>query len=364
MDTGFVRVILIVGIAFLLHTLVLGVAKRWAGRQGLDVVSAWLSLSWWFVIDATVMVVAYLLSSSMYLNWFPPEPVADSTMLGPLFAQSDLAISDLMAAAYVLVTCALSHALAYAGIFVAQSLADGGFRLARVFVPHALGLLAIGGLYGAFMYRWEAVVLALRTAELVGSPRTDRLLHDIVGVADVGAIVGGSWLLGTLYLLWPLLIAFVAWGATRANLVYHNLLADDEPGATSDPAPTPASTERPNRPTPRIPAPNPSRELDPEPAPNPNLAATNGRVPANLQETSAHPRVDEVLAESPRAAAASIADPDPSHVQELLDEVERQRAAREAAEDEIRGLRRNSALNPLDQPNRRDPGGVDFGGPQ
>lgn len=359
-----------------LTTAVLAAARRSFGERGYSIPSAFLSVAWWGGLDLGLALLSFYLTATTYKNWFPSEPLGDQPVFGRWFTSSQLDIADMMAFVITGIVIGLAHKVAYSGMFLRQELSDNGFGNRRALIGEATGLVACGGLYLFLMYQWEAPILALRTAELIGS---DALMEDAAAIRGVGEIISGSWLLRTLVVLWPLLILFMAWATTRALVRWDNVLnQQDAPEAAEAAVPEVESHGA------------PASEGDAQPdlfsSGDPDLnrlraqtadaerrAQEAVRQAAEAESRAARAREAAVLTGAGNGNGHTAAPANAVHaptgngnqdavVQALIDQIEEQRQHSQQLGRELDARSMDLARNPLSQPNRSGLGDRWLGG--
>lgn len=306
-------------LGFVAYTLLLATARNLAGQRGYNVVTAGLSLAWWFAVDTAIALLSFFLTVTAYRSWFPSEFLEDFALIGKLFAGTDLVAADWMALAFTAIVFALAHGVAWFLIYVMQQVTDWEHHDLRPLLVEAPFFLLTVGAFAYLMYQWEGPILAVRTAELI----SDTVAFDNIGaIRAVKDIIADSWLLRSLYHLWPVLILFVSYGFTRALLGFQAAVNPmDVEEALHETAPVVDSVQ-PVRPA-----------VDP-------LAVG----PRDILPTSQAPVRDDVSLQAPGGEDQSV--------QELIDQMEALRSERDRAESERDALAQSQAQNPLGQRNR------------
>lgn len=312
-------------LGFVAYTLILATARNLAGQRGYNVVTAALSLAWWFGVDAAIAMLSFFLTVTAYRSWFPSEYLEDFPLVAHLFGGTDLVAADWMALVFTLLVFALAHGVAWLIIFVMQQVTDWEHRDFRPLLVELPFILLTIGAFAYLMYQWEGPILAVRTAELINDTGAFDNIGSIHAVKD---IIADSWLLRSLYHLWPVLILFVSYGFTRAFLGFE---------AAINP-PTAAEPDRHS-----MQDAEPAATVEPQP-----------RLQPIVEPLAVGPR-EPVVAAQPPVADEPVAEADghlDGSVQELIDQVEAMRAERDRAESERDALAHSQSQNPLSQRNR------------
>lgn len=342
----------------LIYTVLLAIMSNVLGSNGRDRLNAVASLLWWATIDIGLGCLSYALTVTAYRNWFPSEYLDELPLLDMIFDNSDVLAADLMALVLTGLVMAISHSLAFHTIAVMQAILEPRQGSAEkpavgpdsepapqspwVDAPWVGLLLAT---WAITMWSWESPVLVLRVASLM----TDSVdMSTVAQYTGVGAIIGNSWLLRTLYRMWPLLILVTAYGFTRALLRVAAAVGGDTPVAgrgnrglreVDEPA---AQAGR----GPGAAAVSTAEPLEP-PAERPEASPANERRAA----APARPPVPEPPAVPEPLPAAQGGAGDGS-IQNLIDQTEALRRQRDAALADRDARAHEQALDPLGQRNR------------
>jgi len=342
-------------VALAIYTMILVAARHVAGQRGYTVASAFMSAAWWFALDAGLALLSYFLTVTAYRNWFPSEYLEDFPVVARWFTNSDLNAADWMALAFTGAVFTLAHIMAWLLMFLMQELSRGRVANLQPILIEAPFFLLATGVFLWLMYQWETPVLALRTAELICD--TD-MMDNVGGIENVRDIIGASWLLRSLYWLWPVLILFLSYGFTRAALGLHAAIqqAPDQQGpalavvAPAEEAEVPTAEEE------SLAVPPTLQDQDILAVPLRQL-----REPGDGRNGNGHRRVPELSQLEPVPGLGRADDDGNSHehagdedvgIQELIDQLEDERHQRAQAERERDALAHAQALNPLSQPNR------------
>lgn len=340
-------------VLLVVYTLVLSAARRWAGQRGYAVTAALMSVAWWLVFDAGFAILSYVLTVTAYTMWFPSEYLEDLPLIGGWFANSDLCAADWLALILTGLAFSLAHGVAWYLMLISEIISMGRAADYRPLVRQGLPLVLTAVTYSMLMYWWESPVLALRTAEMVCE---SDLVDNVGSIQSVREIVGTSWVLRSLYWMWPMLILYISHKFTNAFLQMENAIQH----GPAEPAEVPAIAarpvgERPGAPVPQgVPArPEPQRPVQPMPVPLEGQAVGgNGDGPRHVPDLPPlEPLEAPVEGRGRNGGRRDHADEDPG-IQELLDQLEAERRERAQAELERDALAHQHAVNPLNMPNR------------
>jgi hypothetical protein len=326
-------------VCMVVWTLVLLAARRYFQARGVLIVQSATGLLWWLAVDLLLMTCSFFLAQSTYAMWMPSDgPLSDlSAMMRNWFAGSDLEIADIFALAVTLLVFGIAHAFVYAATLVRQSLVGPAeLRPQRsLLVSYAAGAVLLGAVLFYMLRNWEAPVIAVRIAQMVGSDRFDGALDDILAIGNVwNELIAKSWLLTSVCWAWSIMIVFTAWATVKSHLAFDNALH----------APDAVSAEFASGRLPSV-----TGEDDPiaaEPA-----AADRERLTARKAEIDE--AVPAVVSGAETAARVASAD-----AQALIDQNAELQEELELARRENSAHRAHWAANPTDLPNVPVPPGL------
>ena len=225
---------------FLLYVLLLIAVKRHAGEQGYLGLQAGMSLAWWLGIDLVLIVTSFSLAAATYRMWVPTE--GDLGELSPILAflqGSGIEIADVLAASMTLLIFGLAHSLSLAAIWLRQSLTKSESQQSKYSESQqstdkdpplwltTAGFLGILAATGYSLLAWEAPVIALRIAQMLGSDGFETATEDILAIRNIWTLLSQSWLLTALSLVWSIAILFNSHMTVKAKLAFDAALNFD-----------------------------------------------------------------------------------------------------------------------------------------